>query len=469
MPSHFHKLHRPVGRIFIMVFGVLLLLAQTSCWQKPKPPLRDEVRLFHQARLHYYLNSYDQHGVKNPAWDKPMRTFIEETTHHIYADTAPLPESLTEAFDALDQAKCSDPYFLSLSARYLRLRITQPYPWASYAKAHLAMRGSNYDPLFKFDTAVGAAREAYHPTDPVKRRVYLKLQSEAFEYLIQTVSDPGIADEYFAAAAEAYFQWIEDADEPLQEIRARATRLEAAVQRHRPDRALMLRLLGSIQITLAWGARGGDWASTVTPEGWAAFSHHLDAAELMLERSWTMLPNSRTAGHMITVELGQHRGRERMELWFQRAMEINPGNSNACYAKLQYLRPRWHGSHEEMLGFANECAENPAWSGRVPLVLSHAMTNYIDDYPKADQAELWKNPKVWALVEKSYEAYLKKNPDDEAARHDYLVAAHRSAAWDVFGRQFKKIKSVKQIYLDRAKLDRMLTDYAAHLAQAAQP
>jgi hypothetical protein len=461
------RMHRAT-HIFLLVLGFATVAAQTSCWQKQRKPLRAEVREFYPVRLQYYLNSYEQHGLKNPAWDKAMRRLIEETTHHIYSTENPLPRPLVKAFADLDEAKCKDPLFLALSATYLRVRVVQPYPWASHAKAHLAMRDSGYGPMFKFATAHGAARESYHPTDPNLRRVFYRLQTEAFEYLLTAMADPGIADEIISAQAENYFDWSKDADEPLGEIQSRAARLHAAVQQHRPDRPLMLRMLGSVEIDLAWGARSSDWASEVTPDGWVGFAEHLASAEILLERAWALLPNSRTARYMMTVELGQHRGRERMELWFERAMELNPGNNDACYSKLHYLRPRWYGSHEEMLRFANECVENPVWTGRVPLVLAHAMDNYIGDYPKEDQAELWKNPKVWALVEKSYVAYLKKNPDDEAARHDYLVAAHRSAAWDVFGRQLKKIDSIKLIYIPKDKLERMMDDYAAHLSAQAQ-
>lgn len=226
----------------------------------------------------------------------------------------------------------------------------------------------------------------------------------------------------------------------------------------------MLRLLGQLEIELAWADRGDSWAYEVNQEGWAGFVSHLDEAEKLLERSWQLLPNSRTAGSMITVELGQARGRERMELWFSRAMQINPASDEACYAKLHYLRPRWHGSHEEMLRFGVECAENPAWSGKVPLVLAFAMESYLDDYPEADRPRLWKDPKVWALVKKSYEAYLKKYPDDEEVRHAYLEKAYRSSAWEDFGKQFKKIGSIKQIYMSREKLEQMLQAYAEYEA-----
>jgi hypothetical protein len=72
---------------------------------------------------------------------------------------------------------------------------------------------------------------------------------------------------------------------------------------------------------------------------------------------------------MITVELGQGRGRPRMEQWFQRAMSLSPNYYEACYAKLHYLQPKWFGSNEDMLEFAGECVNSSKWGGHVPLIL----------------------------------------------------------------------------------------------------
>lgn len=451
----------PLVALVALLAGVVLL--QSGC-RKSRPPLRPEAAAFYPERLRYYLNEYEQHGKRSPQWDSAMREFLEEHFYNNYAGSPTLPAGLLKAFEKLDKAKCDDPFFRYLSASYVWSRTTQPYPYATYAGAYEAIKNSDYGPVIQLGAARSYALVTYHQTDEARRKLCFSLQAEAFEHMLKTIADPSVPDEVIAAPIESFFDWSGRA-EPKSAVRERTPRLKAAIEQYRSGRPLMLRLLGQLEIELAWADRGGSWAYEVNQAGWAGFASHLDEAEKLLERSWQLLPNSRTAGSMITVELGQARGRERMELWFSRAMQMNPASDEACYAKLHYLRPRWHGSHEEMLRFGVECTENPAWSGKVPLVLAFAMESYLDDYPEADRPRLWKDPKVWALVKKSYEAYLKKYPDDEEARHAYLEKAYRSAAWEDFGKQFKKIGgSIKQIYMSREKLEQMLQAYAEHEA-----
>jgi hypothetical protein len=446
--------------LVLALTGVLLL--QSGC-RKTKPPLRQEVVGYYPERLRYFLNEYEQHGKKSPQWDSAMRQLIEEHVYDTYAHAPTLPVDLVEAFAKLDKVKCDDPFFRYLSASYVRSRSSQPYPYATFEDAYKYIKDSDYGPVIKFGAAHGAAIYTYHPTDKARRAACFRLQAEAFEQILKAVADATVPDEVISAPIKSFLEWSQNA-EPESAIRDRVPRLTAAINQYRPERALMLRLLGESEIQLAWADRGSSWAYEVTQDGWTGFVNHLDKAEKLLDRSWQLKPTARTACSMITVELGQARGRERMELWFSRAMEINPSSTEACYAKLHYLRPRWHGSREEMLRFGVVCAENPAWTGRVPLVLAYAVETCMEEYPKADQPRLWKNPKLWALVKKSYESYLEKHPDDDEIRHAYLEKAYRSAAWEDFGREFKKIDSFKQLYVSREKVELMLKAYGEYEA-----
>ena len=54
---------------------------------------------------------------------------------------------------------------------------------------------------------------------------------------------------------------------------------------------------------------------------------------------------------MISVVLAKSGKRDEMEMWFDRAMNLNPNNYAACGSKLNYLAPEWFGSKEDMLAF----------------------------------------------------------------------------------------------------------------------
>jgi hypothetical protein len=74
-------------------------------------------------------------------------------------------------------------------------------------------------------------------------------------------------------------------------------------------------LKGNAYIKLAWAARGGGYINTVTAEGAKEFAEYLAIADQALNRAWEL--NSKdplVAVKMISVELGQGQGRDRMEL-----------------------------------------------------------------------------------------------------------------------------------------------------------
>src|SRR5205085_1588049 len=79
-------------------------------------------------------------------------------------------------------------------------------------------------------------------------------------------------------------------------------------------------LAGNVCTQYAWDARGGGWANTVTPEGWKLFHERLEMASVFLEKGYQLDPaDPAAATAMLHVELGQGRGKDVMEKWFQRA------------------------------------------------------------------------------------------------------------------------------------------------------
>src|SRR5271169_4585735 len=109
-----------------------------------------------------------------------------------------------------------------------------------------------------------------------------------------------------------------------------------------------------------------------------------------------------------------------MELWFNRAMENNTNDYEACQAKLNYIEPKWHGSTEAMLEFGHECATNQAWGGHVPLILydvhKSIQRQYVND---SEKNEYWKQPEVWADIKVAFDRFFELNPDAIGWYHDY--------------------------------------------------
>jgi hypothetical protein len=49
--------------------------------------------------------------------------------------------------------------------------------------------------------------------------------------------------------------------------------------------------------------------------------------------------------------------RTTMELWFDRAMKADGDRRDACWSKLHWLDPMWHGTPEDLLAFGRRCRD----------------------------------------------------------------------------------------------------------------
>jgi hypothetical protein len=183
------------------------------------------------------------------------------------------------------------------------------------------------------------------------------------------------------------------------------------------------------------GTRGGGWAKDVTPEGRKLMSERLDIAEQTLTRAWEKdKTNSEAATLMLKVELGQGKGRDRMELWFKRAVEANPDNLEACGAKMYYLQPKWHGTPQDMLAFGHECFETHNWHGQLPFKQVDAIED-LRAYANDEQAYLT-TPAVWRALAAVYEPFLRNDPRASYLRSGYCNYACLTGHWDVARAQF---------------------------------
>jgi len=135
---------------------------------------------------------------------------------------------------------------------------------------------------------------------------------------------------------------------------------------------------------------------------------------------------------MMKVELGQGRGRSRMESWFNRAMNLDTNFYDAAVLMGFYLEPRWHGSDKEALAFARSCVDSKQWAGRVPLVLRdlhHSLADYngLDESP-----QYWHRPEVWRDIQSSYDRFFECNPTAHGWRHNYASDAYLCGAYSAF-------------------------------------
>jgi tetratricopeptide (TPR) repeat protein len=215
-------------------------------------------------------------------------------------------------------------------------------------------------------------------------------------------------------------------------------KIDEAIAKEPSAKALRLQVRGKFYKDYAWEARGNGYVDTVTEEGFRKFGERLQEAGKALEAAWKLRPDDgKTATLMLIVELGIGDGdRDRMELWFRRALEADPDNKDACLNKLYWLEPKWHGSSEAMLAFGRACRDTKNWRSGIPLLLPDAhyrLTRYLD---AEERLKYLGAPSFWDDVHEVYTEYLKRMPNDTLARTDFAAfcyaSGHRVAAHEQF-------------------------------------
>lgn len=119
-------------------------------------------------------------------------------------------------------------------------------------------------------------------------------------------------------------------------------------------------------ISYAWFARGNDWASTVTKEGWQLLDIRLKKAyEILTQTDISKTGESpERFALLLQVGIGQGWDRDKFDTTFKSAVSYDPGYCRFYFLKAVYLLPRWEGAPGEWQRFAEEATKmTPASEG----------------------------------------------------------------------------------------------------------
>jgi len=172
---------------------------------------------------------------------------------------------------------------------------------------------------------------------------------------------------------------------------------------------------GAHHIFAAWDARGGGWASTVTDQGWKGFQTNLDLARTCLTEAHRLHPEyPEAATLMISVSMGSPEGAGEERAWFDRAVAAQLDYSPA-YASLAWaLRPRWGGSHEQMLALARECLATRRFDTLVPSIYFGIIKEIRSELE--DWKEIYSWPGVYEDCVAATAGYLAAEKDKDPLR-----------------------------------------------------
>jgi hypothetical protein len=328
------------------------------------------------------------------------------------------------------------------------------------------MNASAYPMVRKFYATARAIEQIYYAYDTQKN---LQAREESFGLLSTLLTEVELVlDDKTIPPREA----SEIADQALN-IGGRTdfhnkTMFYDAIQRslmkNFPDNYLPWYLKGSHYVDLAWNARGGGYADTVTKEGAAGFETNLVVAREALEHAWKLNPTEpNIPAQMMSVVLGQGSDRKEMEQWFERTMKLDPNCYSACCSKEQFLEPKWYGTDEEAVAFGRECVHSTNWGGHIPLILVLAHNDLNSRLTGSAKSEYWKQPEVWEDIKNAYDRYFELNPEETHVYNAYVLHAYQAEQWAALNELIPKLTTTNyDMFGGKSEFDKMIRLANAH-------
>jgi tetratricopeptide (TPR) repeat protein len=168
------------------------------------------------------------------------------------------------------------------------------------------------------------------------------------------------------------------------------------------------------------------------------FHKYLKLAKADLEKSSQMNPDDPNSwSNLILVAQGLKYSYTQMDYYFKRAIKACPGHYGAYWYKGCYLKPRWYGSWPALYDFAKESLELSSQF----VFLGGLMLNYYTEFAERalEDKTFLSNEEVWNRINKIFDNFFAKYPDDLQWHFYYARLAYRAKKYDIAIEQFNRI------------------------------
>jgi hypothetical protein len=384
--------------------GVMPRIRSRDKLARRRAHARDGSAAFYERQA---MAEYAAGGHTNPKWDAAAQTFLHlATVRYALHRRAAVDADLAEANRQLQLATtagCDDPTVLACAGQ-LTVDIGGQAGIASdyFTRAdHATGRG----PLFGLITDSHILRPlaslSYAARGPLIPQITARLCDMTARYR-QLLAVPGLPPAVAIAGARDFFERLSGVHYTfgpnVAEVYEPLSRVVPA------DDPRFLATKGWVYTEWAWEARGGGYASSVTPQGRKDFAARLDVAAAALIRSYELDPGDPApATEMLIVVRGQQHDRIEMEQWYRRAMDADPDDADAAAQKLEFLKPKWGGDAADMVPFGRACLAQGNWRTRIPTVLALPHQELAD---VGGDPAYWLSPGVWDDLRAVYGGYL---------------------------------------------------------------
>jgi hypothetical protein len=385
------------------------------------------------------VGAYDKVGRKDARWDKNAREALEAAARMHARQVDPVciyQGSLFIPAQRAVDAGCDDPLILYISAR--GFAEGSPEQLNRIHSAATALVKSSY-PRFRIAGVIydeNVLKTSQKNLSPEGRREAEK----GFESILSILPLSVAQDERTVDWEDRWFFMLDIIMRTFNyfhpDLQAAFDRVDARLAKIPELKALRLRFRGNFLIAFAWEARTTAFAPQVTEEGFRKFTQRLTEARKILNQAWAASPdNARTAYLMLAIEKGIGGDRDAMEIWFERALKADGDFRDACWAKMDWLDPKWHGSKEEMLAFSRACRDTKNYHEGITLLWPETLLRLAP----AEVAEMLAKPEPLREIKAVYEEYLKHYLFDFAARSNLAALCYLAGDYVEADKQFRNL------------------------------
>jgi hypothetical protein len=200
-----------------------------------------------------------------------------------------------------------------------------------------------------------------------------------------------------------------------------------------PDNPKAWLRLGNFMKNWAWDARGSDWANNVPKAAWPLFKKRIAEGYGYIQKAIQMAP-----GFWLSWDSGLGYGNgadlehSMVRNYFDQTRELNSIIYHPYSSYLNYLKPKWHGSQDEMMDFAEK------YSDQFPYLMVDATTENMGGDENIETGKIlsperkkaYQESTDWPLYQKYVEKYLEKWPYDLDCWYYYLYYAEQAGTLD---------------------------------------
>ncbi len=385
---------------------------------------------------------YEKVGKKSPKWDGLVYELMKVAVPLlVMTDDGSTHDDVFRAAKKAVDAGCDDPIVLFIYARASTGRNDFGERERRFALAATAMETSKYPPIRRATAMIRAGQFRLAHPEPEARKEALRLFDAALALLPESAKVEGVSLAWRRAWHAELVALLSSLTWMMGDSKSAYDKIDAALARVPATGQIRLAFRGHFYIDYAWEARGNAVASRVTEDGFRRFAERIAESRKALQEAWSIHQDDGiAAAMMITVETAVGEGdRAEMEKWFTRAMEADGDNFDACWRKLNWLEPKWHGSVEEMINFARACRDTRNYPTRIGLLSAQVHYRLAQHLPLEAKVKYYQQPEVWVDVSGPYLECLKEEPDNDVARSEYAGFCYLCSHYDEAHAQFEKL------------------------------